>query len=132
MAERKKHYADYIKEDFEFNLLNKKPIKLKNKKNEDSKTVTSKKDSEFSSYETKNGHKYKIFRTENNMIKNYGIKLPLINQRFKSNNKIKLKKNKRSSKDIYKIIQDHQFEGSEKDLKQLIKQYEEYNEKLKL
>ena len=132
MVERKKHYADYIKEDFEFNLLNKKPIKLKNKKNEDSKTVTSKKDSEFSSYETNNGHKYKIFKTENNMIKNYGIKLPLINQRFKSNNKIKLKKNKRSSKDIYNINQDHQLEGSEKDLKQLIKQYEEYNEKFKL
>ena len=95
MAERKKHYADYIKEDFEFNLQNKKPIKLKNKKNEDSKTVTSKKDSEFSSYETKNGHKYKIFKTENNMIKNYGIKLTLINKRFKNNNKIKLKKNKK-------------------------------------
>ena len=28
--------------------------------------------------------------------------------------------------------QENDFEGSEKDLKQLIKQYEEYNEKLKL
>ena len=132
MNERKKHYADYIKEDFEFKLLNKKPIKLKSKKNEDSKTVTSKKDSEFSSYEFNNGHRYKIFKTENNMLKNYGVKLPLINQRFKSNNKIKLKKNKKSAKDIYNINQDHEFEGSEKDLKQLIKQYEEYNEKFKL
>ena len=66
------------------------------------------------------------------MLKNYGVKLPLINQRFKSNNKIKLKKNKKSAKDIYNINQDHEFEGSEKDLKQLIKQYEEYNEKFKL
>ena len=130
MIERKKHYSDYIKEDFEFNLLNKKAFKLKNKKSEDSKTVISKKDSEFSSYESNNEHRYKIFKTENSAIKHYGIKLPLINQRFKSNNKLKL--NQRKSNDLYKINQEHDFEGSEKDLKQLIKQYEEYNEKFKL
>ena len=132
MIERKKHYSDYIKEDYEFNLKNKKAIKLKNKKSEDSKTVTSKKDSEFSSYELNNNPKNKIFKTESNGHNHYGIKLPLINQKIKNNNKIKLKINKKKLNDINNINQDHAFEGSEKDLKQLIKQYEEYNEKFKL
>ena len=132
LYEWKKHYSDYIKSDNEFNFLKKKEIKSKNKKNEDSKTIISKKDYDFSSNESNYDNRYKVFKTENATINKSGLKLPIINQRFRSNNKIKLKRNKISRNNIYKINQEHDFEGSEKDLKQLIKQYEEYNENYKL
>lgn len=132
MNDIKKIYSDNVKSDNEYNMLNKKSIKLKNKKNDDSKSIISKKDSEFSSYETKNSNRYRIFKTENNIVNNEELKLPLINQRFRSNNKNKLKIIKKNNKDIYNINQEHELEGSEKDLRQLIKQYEQYNENLKL
>jgi hypothetical protein len=130
ILERKKQYSEYIKNDNEFIILNKKKIKLKNHKNEEVKTITSKKDSEFSN-DSNNCYKHKIFKTENNIINHKKIQLPLINQRFNSNSKIKLKR-KSDYNSINKMNQENDFEGSEKDLKQLIKQYEEYNEKLKL
>ena len=105
---------------------------LKIRKSEDSKTVASKKDSEFSSYDSNSGIRNKILKTENYIINNNKIKLPLINQRFKNSNKVKTKRNNNLSNDVYKVNQDHDIEGSETDLKQLIKQYEEYNENFKL
>ena len=128
MLERKKIYSDNVKSDNEFTILNKRKINNLNKKNEDAKTVTSKKDYSEFSYDSYRGNKYKIFKTENNLTNN-NIKLPLINPRFNSNSKIKLKRNKNKNNKKFIINQDHDTEGGEKDLKQLIKQYEEYNEK---
>ena len=127
LFERKKRYSDFIKNDEEFYHFNKKKIiKYINKKKEDVKK-------EFD--DSNHDHKYKIFKTENNIINNNKeLKLPLISQRNKSIQRIKLKRNKNKNKNnqILNINQEHELEGSEKDLKQLIKQYEEYNEKLKL
>jgi hypothetical protein len=66
------------------------------------------------------------------MNKNNELKLPLINQRNKSFRRIKLKKFRNNKNQILNINQEHDLEGSEKDLKQLIKQYEEYNINSKL
>ena len=125
LFERKKRYSDFIKNDEEFYHFNKKKIiKNINKKKEDIKK-------EFD--ESNHDYKYKIFKTENNIINNNKeLKLPLISQRNKSIQRIKLKRNKNKNNQILNINQEHELEGSEKDLKQLIKQYEEYNEKLKL
>ena len=127
LFERKKRYSDFIKNDEEFYHFNKnKIIKYINKKKEDVKK-------EFD--DSNHDYKYKIFKTENNIINNNKeLKLPLISQRNKSIQRIKLKRNKNKNKNnqILNINQEHELEGSEKDLKQLIKQYEEYNEKLKL
>ena len=132
MVERKKIYSDNVKSDNEFTILNKRKINSLNKKNEDAKTVTSKKDYSEFSYDSYRGNKYKIFKTENNLTNNNNIKLPLINSRFNSNSKIKLKRNKKMNNNKFVINQEHDTEGGEKDLKQLIKQYEEYNENYKL
>ena len=125
LFERKKRYSDFIKNDEEFYHFNKKKIiKYINKKKEDVKK-------EFD--DSNHDYKYKIFKTENNIINNNKeLKLPLISQRNKSIQRIKLKRNKNQNNQILNINQEHELEGSEKDLKQLIKQYEEYNEKLKL
>ena len=125
LFERKKRYSDFIKNDEEFYHFNKKKIiKNINKKKEYVKI-------EFD--DSKHDYKYKIFKTENNIINNNKeLKLPLISQRNKSIQRIKLKRNKNKNNQILNINQEHELEGSEKDLKQLIKQYEEYNEKLKL
>ena len=127
LFERKKRYSDFIKNDEEFYHFNKKKIiKNINKKKEYVKK-------EFD--DSNHDYKYKIFKTENNIINNNKeLKLPLISQRNKSIQRIKLKRNKNKNKNnqILNINQEHELEGSEKDLKQLIKQYEEYNEKLKL
>ena len=125
LFERKKRYSDFIKNDEEFYHFNKKKIiKIINKKKDDVKK-------EFD--DSNHDYKYKIFKTENNIINNNKeLKLPLISQRNKSIQRIKLKRNKNKNNQILNINQEHELEGSEKDLKQLIKQYEEYNEKLKL
>ena len=125
LFERKKRYSDFIKNDEEFYHFNKKKIiKYINKKKEYVKK-------EFD--DSNHDYKYKIFKTENNIINNNKeLKLPLISQRNKSIQRIKLKRNKNKNNQILNINQEHELEGSEKDLKQLIKQYEEYNEKLKL
>ena len=136
MFERKKEYSDIIKNDNEFKSLNKKNIKFNNIKYEENKSITSKRDS-YLSYESNNhniGNKYKIIKTQNN-INNNELKLPLINNKIKNNNsKIRLKKNKKNLNinNIYKINQEHDIEGNEIDFKQLIKQYEEYNQNFKL
>ena len=132
MNERKRIYSDNVKSDNEFRILNKRKINNLIKKNEDAKTATSRKDYSEFSYESYRGNKYKIFKTENNLTNNNNIKLPLINSRFNSNSKIKLKRYKNKSNNKFLIDQEHETEGGEKDLKQLIKQYEEYNEKYKL
>ena len=122
--ERKKRYSDFIKNDEEFYNFNKKKIKIINKRNDDSKKKSDKSNSDY---------KYKIFKTENNVMnKNNELKLPLINQRNKSFRRIKLKKSKNNNNQMLNINQEHDLEGSEKDLKQLIKQYEEYNINSKL
>jgi len=122
--ERKKRYSDFIKNDEEFYNFNKKKIKIINKRNDDSKKESDKSNSDY---------KYKIFKTENNVMnKNNELKLPLINQRNKSFRRIKLKKSKNNNNQMLNINQEHDLEGSEKDLKQLIKQYEEYNINSKL
>ena len=125
LFERKKRYSDFIKNDEEFYHFNKKKIiKNINKKKEYVKK-------EFD--DSNHDYKYKIFKTENNIINNNKeLKLPLLSQRNKSIQRIKLKRNKNKNNQILNINQEHELEGSEKDLKQLIKQYEEYNEKLKL
>ena len=125
LFERKKRYSDFIKNDEEFYHFNKKKIiKNINKKKEYVKK-------EFD--DSKHDYKYKIFKTENNNINNNKeLKLPLISQRNKSIQRIKLKRNKNKNNQILNINQEHELEGSEKDLKQLIKQYEQYNEKLNL
>ena len=125
LFERKKLYSDFIKNDEEFYHFNKKKIiKIINKKKDDAKK-------EFD--DSNHDYKYKIFKTENNIINNNKeLKLPLLSQRNKSIQRIKLKRNKNKNNQILNINQEHELEGSEKDLKQLIKQYEEYNEKLKL
>ena len=125
LFERKKRYSDFIKNDEEFYHFNKKKIiKNINKKKEYVKK-------EFD--DSNHDYKYKIFKTENNIINNNKeLKLPLISQRNKSIQRIKLKRNKNKNNQILNINQEHELEGSEKDLKQLIKQYEKYNEKLKL
>ena len=125
LFERKKRYSDFIKNDEEFYHFNKKKIiKNINKKKEDAKK-------EFD--DSNHDYKYKIFKTENNIINNNKeLKLPLISQRNKSIQRIKLKRNKNKNNQILNINQEHELEGSEKDLKQLIKQYEEYNENYKL
>jgi len=125
LFERKKRYSDFIKNDEEFYHFNKKKIiKNINKKKEYVKK-------EFD--DSNHDYKYKIFKTENNIINNNKeLKLPLISQRNKSIQRIKLKRNKNKNNQILNINQEHELEGSEKDLKQLIKEYEEYNEKLKL
>ena len=125
LFERKKRYSDFIKNDEEFYHFNKKKIiKNINKKKDDAKK-------EFD--DSNHDYKYKIFKTENNIINNNKeLKLPLISQRNKSIQRIKLKRNKNKNNQILNINQEHELEGSEKDLKQLIKQYEEYNINSKL
>ena len=123
ILERKQKYSDYIKNDSEFNIFNKKLLKIR--KSEDSKTVASKKDSEFSSYDSNSRIRNKILKTENYIINNNKIKLPLINQRFKNNHIVQLKRKNNFQNVTYNINQDHEIEGGERDFKQLIKQYEE-------
>ena len=138
MFERKKQYSDYVKNDNDedFKKLNKKKIKLKNDNYEITKTITSKKSSEYSIDRLSEpiNKRYNIIKTENNIRNSKEIKLPLIKERFKNNNNKKLFL-KNSGDEKYKIKGNIEFDklnpinGNEKDLKQLIKQYEEYNGK---
>ena len=139
--EIKKKYSEYVKSDNEEDITNQRKlkIKLKNENNEISKTISSKKSSEFSNYNKKN----RVIQTENNIINKNKIKLPLIKERFNynrnniKNNNLKRKVNNLNSsqKQImkdnygYEINQFYTSNGNEKDLKELIKQYEEYNGK---
>ena len=151
--ERKKQYSEFVKNDNEedFKKFNKKKTKLKNENNEITKTVSSKKSSVFSSNGKINENIYNknIIKTENNIRNSKQIKLPLIMEKFKNNisnnnnNKINLKQNINNSKlnKKYQIKESNEYEilnpinpinGNEKDLKELIRQYEEYNKEFKL
>ena len=103
-------------------------------------TISSKKTSELSHDRLSQPiHKrYNIIKTENNVGKIKPIILPLIKERFinktqKNNYKINLKTNIRNNhnNNDNKVSMDGIYpnNGNEKDLKELIKQYEEYNGK---
>ena len=137
--ERKKQYSDYVKSDNEEDFKKQKKIKLKlkNENNEITKTISSKKSYEFSNgrFTEPTNKKYYNIQTETNINK---IKLPLIKDRFNNKNNIKKAFNKSNSNKKYKIKDNfesdklnplYQINGDEKDLKELIKQYEEYNGK---
>ena len=137
--ERKKQYSDYVKSDNEEDFKKQKKIKLKlkNENNEITKTISSKKSYEFSNgrFTEPTNKKYYNIQTETNIKK---IKLPLIKDRFNNKNNIKKAFNKSNSNKKYKIKDNfesdklnplYQINGDEKDLKELIKQYEEYNGK---
>ena len=137
--ERKKQYSNYVKSDNEEDFKKKKKIKLKlkNENYEITKTISSKKSSEFSNgrFIEPINKKYYIIQTENNIINKNQIKLPLINNKnnikrvfdkFYFNKKFKIKENFESDK----LNPLYQISGNEKDLNELIKQYEEYNGKL--
>ena len=140
--ERKKQYANYVKSDNEedFKKQQKIKLKLKSENYEVTKTISSKKSSDFSNgrlTEPSNKRYYNI-RTENNIINNNKIKLPLIKERFNNKNNIKRVFDKSNSNKKYKIKESfesdklnplYQISGNEKDLNELIKQYEEYNGK---
>ena len=146
--ERKRQYSEYVKSDNEedFKKQNQIKFKLKNEKMEITKTVSSKKSSAFSSDRLTEpiSKKNKYIKTENNIISSKQIKLPLIKERFRiqsnNNNKNNIKSfhgNSNSNKK-FKLKENFESElinpinpinGNEKDLKELIKQYEEYNGK---
>ena len=124
--ERKKEYSEYVKSDNEedFKKMNKLKIKIKTDNNyEITKTISSKKSSNYS-------YNGKRIKTENNIRKGKpSIKLPLINQKVKNNiNQYKIKDNYE-----YEMLNPvNSVNGNEKDLKELIKKYEEYNGEFKL
>jgi hypothetical protein len=137
--ERKRQYSDYVKSDNEYNFKNQNKIKLKLKNDnyETTKTISSKKSSEFSNGKStqSNNKNYNVIKTENNIINKKPIILPLIKERFFSNKENNNKgiynshKKKNKMKDNYILNPINQKNGNEKDLKELIKQYEEYNGK---
>ena len=140
--ERKMKYSEYVKSDNEEDIKNQKKFKTRLKKEnyEISKTISSKKSSEFSS----DNKKYRAIHTENNIVNNKKFKLPLIKERFNNNNINNIKKDnfKRNFNNMYsnqrqnikenyssEKNQIYQNNDSEKDLKELIRKYEEYNGK---
>ena len=137
--ERKIQYSDYVKNDNEidFKKMNKLKIKVKTDNYDITKTISSKKSSEYSSYDNNR------IKTENNIRKNKPIiKLPLIKEKYTNNNK-KNNINQNNENSVinknYKIKDNYQFpvnplngNGNEKDLNELIKKYEEYNGEFKL
>ncbi len=137
--ERKRQYSDYVKSDNEYNFKNQNKIKLKLKNDnyETTKTISSKKSSEFSNGKStqSNNKNYNVIKTENNIINKKPIILPLIKERHFSNKENNNKgiynshKKKNKMKDNYILNPINQKNGNEKDLKELIKQYEEYNGK---
>ena len=149
MMERKKQYSDYVKNDNDedFKKLNKRKLKTKSDNYAITNTISSKKTSELSHDRLSEPiHKrYNIIKTENNVGKSKQVILPLIKERFvnksqKNNYKINLKRNigniHNNNNEKYKINENkismdgiYQNNGNEKDLKELIKQYEEYNGK---
>ena len=148
LLERKKQYSEYIKNDEEFNIINKKSIKLKNENNSISKTIPSNKNSVISSDRLTDSinNKYSVLQTESNIYNSNQLKLPLIKERFKRDNTSIIKNNinlrrvynstdkKRS--DLNKIKKNMEYIGknplnqNNMDFYQLINQYEEYNGKL--
>ena len=133
--ERKKQYSEYVKNDNEEDFKKMNKLKIN--------TISSQKTSDYSSKgkinKLININQYRI-KTENNIRKDKPIiKLPLIKENFNHNLKQNNENNAINRK--YKINDNYEFEmlnpvnpinGDEKDLKELIKQYEEYNGEFKL
>ena len=148
LMERKKQYSDYVKNDNDedFKKLNNKKLKLKTQNYEITNTISSKKSSEISRDRLSEPiHKrYNAIKTENNIGNSKQLILPLIKERFinksqKKNYKINTKRNSgnnHNNNDNNKFNSNlisfdgiYTNNGNEKDLKELIKQYEENNGK---
>ena len=136
MLERKKQYSEYIKNDEDFKKRqNKKKIQLKNENSEISATITSKKSSESTERLTESTKK-KNNKNKINADKDKQLKLPLIKQRFIINQNLNRKNEYYDKNRVYKGKQNYEFIGmipkfeDNKDLNQLIQQYEEYNGKI--
>ena len=143
ILERKRQYSEYVKNDNEEDIKrhNKIRLKLKSVNYETVKTVSSQKSSEFSNDKLSKpfNNKYHVIKTENNINKNNQIKLPLIKEKNSYSKNINKKGISLTSKKKYKIKENNEINfisnpigdinGNEKDLKELIRQYEEYNGK---
>jgi len=133
MLERKKQYSEYIKKDEDFiKRQNRKKIQLKKESSETSGTITSKKSSDSTEKLTDSAKK----KNNINEYKDKNLKLPLIKQRFKINQNLNRKNEYYDKNRVYKGKQSYEFIGmvpkldENKDLNQLIQQYEEYNGKI--
>lgn len=136
MLERKKQYSEYIKNDEDFKKKqNRKKIQLKNESGEVTRTITSKKSSESTERLTESTRRINN-KNEINVDKEKQFKLPLIKQRFKINQNLNRKNEYYDKNRVYKGKQNYEFMGmvpkleENKDLNQLIQQYEEYNGKI--
>ena len=136
MLERKKQYSEYIKNDEDFKKKqNRKKIQLKKENSEVSRTVTSKKSSDSTERLTESTRKINN-KNEINADKGNQLKLPLIKQRSKISQNLNRKNEYYDKNRVYKGKQNYEFIGmipkfeNNKDLNQLIQQYEEYNGKI--
>ena len=128
LLERKQKYSEYVKSDNEddFRKMNKIKLKLKKDNNETNKTISS---NSKKSYTNDNAN------NKSESVNNKKLELPLIQRRFNYNKNSKniIIKNRIKEIDIYKNLNNNNnINGTEKDLRELIKQYEEYNGDLKL
>ena len=136
LLERKKQYSEYIKNDENFkNRQNRKKIQLKKENSEVSRTITSKKSSDSKEKMTESSKKINN-KNEINADKGNQLKLPLIKQSSKINQNLNRKNEYYDKNRVYKGKQNYEFMGmipkfeNNKDLNQLIQQYEEYNGKI--
>ena len=136
LLERKKQYSEYIKNDENFkNRQNRKKIQLKKENSEVSRTITSKKSSDSKERMTEPSKKINN-KSEINADKDNQLKLPLIKQSSKINQNLNRKNEYYDKNRVYKGKQNYEFMGmipkfeNNKDLNQLIQQYEEYNGKI--
>ena len=136
LLERKKQYSEYIKNDENFkNRQNRKKIQLKKENSEVSRTITSKKSSDSKERMTESSKKINN-KNEINADKGNQLKLPLIKQSSKINQNLNRKNEYYDKNRVYKGKQNYEFMGmipkfeNNKDLNQLIQQYEEYNGKI--
>ena len=136
LLERKKQYSEYIKNDENFkNRQNRKKIQLKKENSEVSRTIISKKSSDSKERMTEPSKKINN-KSEINADKGNQLKLPLIKQSSKINQNLNRKNEYYDKNRVYKGKQNYEFMGmipkfeNNKDLNQLIQQYEEYNGKI--
>ena len=136
LLERKKQYSEYIKNDENFkNRQNRKKIQLKKENSEVSRTIISKKSSDSKERITESSKKINN-KNEINADKGNQLKLPLIKQSSKINQNLNRKNEYYDKNRVYKGKQNYEFMGmipkfeNNKDLNQLIQQYEEYNGKI--
>ena len=136
LLERKKQYSEYIKNDENFkNRQNRKKIQLKKENSEVSRTIISKKSSDSKERMTESSKKINN-KNEINADKGNQLKLPLIKQSSKINQNLNRKNEYYDKNRVYKGKKNYEFIGmipkfeDNKDLNQLIQQYEEYNGKI--